>query len=83
MPKLPLEVRDGFKESADHPLIPALRTLVSKHRLAGAILISFTMDDVGITVQSPNERFGRALQELADRVLVMIDDGDLDPSMEH
>lgn len=83
MPKLPLELRDGFVETSGHPLIPELRSLVAKQGLAGAILISFTMDDVGITVRSPNERFGRVLQELADRLLVMIDDGDFDPSTEH
>jgi hypothetical protein len=80
MEKLPLELRDGYEESGGHPLVLALRTLVRKHKLTGAVLISFEGGRVGTTVSSPNGPFGVALQELADRVMVMIDDGDLDPS---
>jgi hypothetical protein len=87
MTKLPLELRDGYKEDSDHPLVAALRELVRKQELMGAVLISFEVTKkslrIGFTNSSPNRRFNLALQELADKVMVMIDEGDLDPSEEH
>lgn len=76
-----IHAHPGLKTSRTHPLIADLRALVQKHDLYGAVLVTFSKDmRIGVNSSSPTDSFGRAMDELADRILVKIDNGELDPT---
>lgn len=82
---LPVELRDGYNESADHPTVRALNKLVRSCKLAGAVLITFDAksETVGCNSSATTPEFARVMDELATRVLQKIDDGELEPSEVH
>lgn len=75
----PLHVRDGYEESYDHPLVTDLRALRIKHKLVGAVLITFDADRVGVDTSGETFEFGAAMRRLGDQILAAIDDGQFDP----
>jgi hypothetical protein len=79
---VPLKDRPSFKADHDHDLIDAtreLRELREQHGLTGVVVISFYGDRVGVNSSGSNPVFGEAMHDLADRVLIAIDDGYFDP----
>jgi hypothetical protein len=63
-------------------LSAALNALARAHGLRGAVLVSFTAERVGICSYGVPQKFGDAMQQLADRILAKIDDGELDPELD-
>jgi len=45
------------------------------------VLISFTDERVGVNSSGEPDRFGRAMEQLGDRLLAAIDDGKFDPTV--
>jgi hypothetical protein len=76
----PLAERPGLTTSCSHKLIDALSNLARQHGLIGCVLVSFTDDRVAVNSCGEPAQFGRAMEELADRILIKIDDGELDPT---
>jgi len=61
-----------------HPLTRALREVVQKNGLTGAVMLTFTKDRVGVNSSSPGVEFGAIMQRLADAILFAFDRGDFD-----
>lgn len=79
----PLNKREGYRERAGHPVTRDLSALATRHGYGGCVLITFDLENelVSVTSCSESAAFGKVMEELADRLLVMIDDGDLDPTV--
>lgn len=80
-PNNPLAGRPGLVvESAEvNALAKDLGQLAKRHGLRGCVLISFTDERVGVNSSGEPDRFGRAMEQLGDRLLAAIDDGKFDP----
>lgn len=76
----PLFGRPSLVTSRMHPLIKEVHELAVRNNLRGCVLISFTDERVAVNSSGSPERFGEAMEELANRILAMIDDGLLDPA---
>jgi hypothetical protein len=76
-----MEDRPDLRQSTDHPLILALRDLLERHGLTGAVLISFDGDSgrVGVNSSGATDEFGAAMERLGDQLLTAIADGQFDP----
>jgi hypothetical protein len=77
----PLDQRPSYRANPSHPLVKALHDLAIAHGLRGAVLISFTGDRVAVNSCGDQALFARAMEELGDRILAKIDDGELDPTV--
>lgn len=77
----PLHERASYRENPDHPLVRALHELAIEHGLQGCVLITFGGDRVGVGSCGEPDLFGRAMEELGDRILTKIDDGEFDPTV--
>lgn len=77
----PLHQRASYRETPNHPLVRALHELAVKHGLQGCVLISFAAERVAVNSYGEPDLFGRAMEELGDRILEKIDDGEFDPTV--
>lgn len=78
----PLTGRPSLRISRSHPLVRALHDLAVEHGLMGCVLVSFTGKPdyrVGINSCGEPDEFGIAMEQLGDRILAAIDDGQFDP----
>lgn len=76
-----LDGRSGLETSREHPLIKELSEIAKRHDLYGAVLVSFTRDmRVAICSTGRSDVFSGAMEQLGDRILARIDDGEFDPS---
>ena len=78
--KLPADVESNY--DPNHPMTAALRLLVREQHLRGAVLLSFTMDRVGVNSSSPSDIFGGAMTRLGDLILARFQRGDFDEVLE-
>lgn len=62
----------------NHPLTRALREVVQRNGLTGAVMLTFTKDRVGVNSSSPSNEFGAVMDKLADAILFAFDRGDFD-----
>jgi hypothetical protein len=77
----PLAGRRGLLvEAAEtNALAKDLGQLARRHHLRGCVLISFTDDRVGANSSGEPDSFGIHMEQLGDRLLAAIDDGEFDP----
>lgn len=78
-PRVPLNKRSGLRVIKNGPFSRDLGQFRKDHGLMGCVLITFDSDRVGTASSAMNDAFLTAMEELADKVLVMIDDGRLNP----
>ena len=74
-----IESIPGLETSTDHALVKALAELATFHQLTGCVLISFTMDRVGVDSCGRGDYVAFQMASLADRILVAINDGTFPP----
>jgi hypothetical protein len=76
----PLTARPGLRTEAPetNALARALGQLARSHSLRGCVLISFTEYWVGVNSSGEGD-FARYMEQLGDRLLSAIDDGEFDP----
>lgn len=79
MGRAPLKDRVGFQADHDHALIEATRELRELNDCDGVVVVSFYDGRVGVNSSGSNKEFGAAMHDLADRILIAIDDGYFDP----
>ncbi|KAA2211667.1 hypothetical protein [Teichococcus oryzae] len=65
----------------NHPLTRALRALVQKHGLRGAVLLTIDGDRIGINSSSPSPAFGAVMTALGDEILDRFFAGDFDNAL--
>ena len=73
--------RPGLITSRTHPLIRELRKLAKRHGLQGCVLVSFSAERVAVNSCGEPDLFGKAMEQLADRILAKIDDGEFNPTV--
>lgn len=77
---LPLDQRPGLIIRHGSAISRDLGILTRKHGLIGAVLVTMGADRMGVVSCGSNDAIGQAMEELGDKILVRLDDGDLDPS---
>lgn len=78
---LPLEQRPGLIVRRNGALSRDLSALAQRHGLLGVVLVTMGTDRMGVASWGANDITAGAMEELGDKILVQIDDGDLDPSV--
>ncbi len=80
----PLDGRKGLvtESPESNALAQDLALLVVKHRLTGAVLVTFTLERVAVN-SSGIGQFGHHMEQLGDKILAAIDDGSYDPELNH
>ena len=81
----PLDGRPGLRTEPPkrNALARDLGQLASRHHLMGVVLISFTGDErVGVNSSGEPDLFASAMEQLGDRILAAIDDGQFEPGVE-
>ena len=86
LPKNPfLELRPGYREEPQHPLVAELRALRIRRELSGCVLITFdgVTGTVGMSSSGFDAPFAAAMDRLGTAILGAIDDGQFDPEETH
>jgi hypothetical protein len=76
---VPIELRHDLVVRTGSLISRDVAELAAKHKLVGAVLITFSADRIGVASTGLSAEFAKATSDLADKLVVMLADGKLDP----